>query len=54
MQYKNVAQVIGIITSSKIATLHELETIYDIEGAYNLLEILSVDSYNINKARKGQ
>jgi len=29
-----------------MATLHELETIYGIKDAYNLLEIACVDAYN--------
>jgi hypothetical protein len=52
LQYKNVPRVIGILISSKMATLHELETVYDIEGAYDMLEILSVDAFNINKERR--
>jgi hypothetical protein len=38
--------VIGVLISRGIATLHELDTIYGIEDAYNMLEILSVDDYN--------
>jgi len=29
-----------------LATLHELDTVYGIEDAYNLLEIIQVDDYN--------
>jgi hypothetical protein len=29
-----------------MATLHELETVYGVEDAYNMLEILRVDDYN--------
>jgi hypothetical protein len=38
--------VIGVLVSRGIATLHELDTVYGIEDAYNMLEILSVDDYN--------
>lgn len=29
-----------------MATLNELQTVYGVEDAYNLLEILIVDDYN--------
>jgi len=29
-----------------MATLHELDTVYGVEDAYNLLEIIKVDDYN--------
>jgi hypothetical protein len=32
--------------TSKLATLHELETVYGIEGMYDLLEIVSVNAHN--------
>ena len=44
--------IIAAILSSKMATLHELETVYDIEGAYNMLEVLVVDAYNFKIASK--
>ena len=34
-----------------MATLTELQTVYGVEDAYNLLEILQVDIYNERKAR---
>ena len=32
--------------SSRICTLNELQTVYGLEDAYNLLEIVQVDNYN--------
>ena len=44
--------IIGMVMSGKQATLDELSTIYDIEEAYNMLEVIMVDAHNINVARK--
>ena len=38
--------------SSKLATLHELQTVYGTEDLYNLLEIVAVDNYNQMLASK--
>jgi hypothetical protein len=38
--------------SSKLATLHELSTVYGIEDVYDLLEVIAVDAYNIKKMRE--
>jgi hypothetical protein len=35
-----------------LATLHELDTVYGIEDAYNLLEIIAVDNANEREATK--
>jgi hypothetical protein len=45
-EYVNVPRAIGAVVSSRLATLHELDTIYGIEDLYALLEILSVDAHN--------
>jgi hypothetical protein len=37
--------------SAKMATLTELQTVYGVEDAYNLLEILQVDIHNERRAR---
>lgn len=34
------------MVSSKFATLIELQTVYGLEDAYNLAEILAVDGHN--------
>lgn len=38
--------MIGTLVSAKAATLHELQTVYGIEDAYDLLEIAVIDSQN--------
>lgn len=49
--YKNVSKLIGTLISKRLATLHELKTVYDLEDAYNLLEVLLVDESNVNNHR---
>lgn len=53
--YENVPQTIATVVSSKLATLHELDTVYGTEDLWKLLEINTVDSYNqmvINKSQE--
>lgn len=38
--------MIGALVSAKIATLTELQTVYGLEDAYDLLEVLTVDAHN--------
>lgn len=38
--------MLAALISAKLATLHELQTVYGLEDAYNLLEILIVDRHN--------
>ena len=38
--------------SSKLATLHELDTVYGVEDLYLMLEVHSVDIHNRNAAMK--
>lgn len=40
--------MIGIVVSRRLATLHELDTVYGAEDVYDLLEIATVDAYNNN------
>lgn len=54
IDYVNVPAVIGSIVSSKLATLNELQTVYGIEDAYDLLEIINVNSYNQRAVEKWQ
>ena len=42
----NVTSVISTLVSKKYATLHELDTVYSVQDAYDILEIITVDSYN--------
>lgn len=42
-------QSVGVVVSSKLATLRELQSVYDLEDLYNFLEIIAVDLYNRRK-----
>ncbi len=37
---------IGLVLSAKMATLHELDTVYSIEDVYDMLEVLFIDNEN--------
>lgn len=39
-------QVIGTVVSRRLATLHELETVYGSQDLYDLMDIIAVDDYN--------
>lgn len=41
----------AVIISERLATMHELETIYGSEDAYNFLEIIAVNNTNEMIAR---
>ncbi len=51
IQYQNVAPLIGGLVSGGMASLWELQSVYGILDAYNLLEIMTVDDHNERKAR---
>ena len=51
MQYRNIPVPIAYVISAKMATLHELSTVYGVEDMYNLLEVISIDAYNARIAR---
>lgn len=36
----------GSVISSRLATLHELQTVYGVKDLYDLLEVMAVDNYN--------
>lgn len=42
----NVPVTIGIVVSRRLATLHELQTVYGLSDLYDLLEIVTIDDYN--------
>lgn len=44
--YVNVPPMIGSVVNSKLATLHELETVYGLEDLYNLYEIILIKVAN--------
>ena len=51
LDYVNVPRIIADLVTSKICTLHELQTIYSAEDAYNLLEILNVNAANAIRSK---
>ena len=46
IEYQATTQAIATVVSSKLATLHELDTIYSVEDMWILLEINAVDRHN--------
>lgn len=52
MLYQNITQSIGQVVSSKLATLNELQTVYSLKDLYDMLEILAIDSHNMERLRK--
>jgi len=55
VNYENIPRTIATIVSSKLATLHELDTVYGVEDLWRLLEVNTVDNYNqmvINRAQE--
>ena len=45
-EYLNVSSIIGTLLSKRMATLHELDTVYGTRDVYDMLEIISIDDYN--------
>jgi hypothetical protein len=41
---------VGVVVSSKLATLHELQTVYSYEDMMNLYEIYLTNTYNERRA----
>ena len=48
--YVNVPPIIGAVVNSRLATLHELETVYGLEDLCNLYEIIIIKVANEQKA----
>jgi len=44
--FVNVPTIVGSVVYSRLATLHELETVYDLEDLYNFYEILLIKTAN--------
>ena len=42
----NLSAVIGTLLSKRMATLHELDTVYGVRDVYDMLEVITVDGYN--------
>jgi len=48
----NVPIPLGRVISARLATLHDLDTVYGVADLYDMLEILAVDAYNQGIANK--
>lgn len=46
VDYANVPPTIGTVLSARMATLHELDTVYGLEDMWVMLEINQVDNHN--------
>lgn len=46
LEFPNVDPMMGSLIANKYATLYELNTLYTLEDAYNLYEVLAVTRYN--------
>jgi hypothetical protein len=42
----NVSPVLATLISKRMATLHELDTVYGTQDVYDMLEVVTVDDYN--------
>lgn len=51
IQYVNMPPLIGALVSGGLATLWELQSVYGIMDAYDLLEVQTVDAHNELRAR---
>lgn len=54
VNYGNICGILGVLVSKKMATLNDLQTVYSLEDAYLLYEIITVDNYNERISRKWQ
>lgn len=46
IDYPTVPGMIGVIITRRLATLHELQTVYSLDDAADLYEIAAVNNYN--------
>lgn len=44
--YANLPPIVGMVVSSRHASLHELQSVYGVEDLYNLAELIIVDAHN--------
>ena len=52
--YANVPPIVGMVVSSKHATLYELQTVYGVRDLYNLAELVAVDAHNARALTEAQ
>ncbi|PTQ70291.1 transglycosylase [Pseudomonas sp. GV071] len=46
VEYLNLPRTVATCISSRLATLHELDSVYGLEDMWWLLEVNTVDSHN--------
>ena len=49
MEYQTIPGIIGIVVTSKLATLYELQTVYSYEDLLDLYDIHLTNIYNDRK-----
>ncbi|WP_277963902.1 hypothetical protein [Pseudomonas sp. RIT-To-2] len=54
VDYLNMPRTVATCVSSRLATLHELDTVYGLEDMWGLLEVNTVDTHNANVAKKAE
>ena len=45
-EYQNIPSLFGVLISQKVATLHELKTVYSYEDAIYMYEAIMIPKYN--------
>jgi hypothetical protein len=52
-EYRNLGSgAVGSVISAKLATLHELDTVYGVADLYKLVEVIRIDTFNQKLAHK--
>lgn len=51
ISYANVPRSIGTVVSHRLATLHELQTVYGMSDVLDFLEIIAIDACNERRVR---
>lgn len=54
VDYVNLPPLCGMIVSSGLATLTELQSVYGVMDAFNISEVIAVDAFNRREASKGR
>lgn len=44
--YANISGIVGVVIGRGLATLNELDTVYSLPDALNMLEVVTVQNYN--------
>lgn len=45
-EYQNINGLVGVLVANRIATLHELQTVYSLQDAMDMYEAYIVPKYN--------